>query len=34
MKCAEFHKTYRDPEFYKEHKKLTGEKPAPLSDKI
>ena len=34
MKCAEFHKTYRDPEFHKEHKKLTGEEPTPLSDKI
>ena len=34
MKCAEFRKTYRDPEFHKEHKKLTGEEPAPLSDKI
>ena len=34
MKCAEFRETYRDPEFHKEHKKLTGEEPAPLSDKI
>jgi hypothetical protein len=25
-----FRKTYRDPEFHKEHKKLTGEEPAPL----
>ncbi|HSE88122.1 MAG TPA: hypothetical protein VLJ79_18000 [Candidatus Binatia bacterium] len=25
-----FRKTYRDPEFYKEHKKLTGEDPTPL----
>lgn len=25
-----FRKTYRDPEFHKEHKKLTGEEPTPL----
>jgi len=25
-----FRKTYRDPEFHKKHKKLTGEEPTPL----
>jgi tripartite-type tricarboxylate transporter receptor subunit TctC len=25
-----FRKTYRDPEFHQEHKKLTGEEPTPL----
>jgi hypothetical protein len=29
-----FRKTYRDPEFHKEHKELTGEEATPLTPKI
>ena len=33
MKCAEFHKTYRDPEFHKEHKNLPAKNPRRFQTK-